>query len=154
MTSWHLMSDVSSGGGGAIMISRASVDTSPEIQTHYTPVTTWETEWVTNWKRKVIFSLYDPAAKSAGSVISHFSARHQSERKNTIFNSKMNVCWGKRQYFKTVQISFLEETLCLRVSVRKQETGFLKIFEKSFFRFIWSVRLKKELIISHYVSKS
>lgn len=154
MTSWHLMSDVSSGGGGAIMISGASVETSPEIQTHYTPVTTWETEWVTNWKRKVIFSLcmIRQLVLDQSFLISQLDTK--VKEKNTIFNSKMNVCWGKRQYFKTVQISFLEETLCLRVSVRKQETGFLKIFEKSFFRFIWSVRLKKELIISHYVSKS
>ena len=88
--------------------------------------------------------------------ISYFSARHQSERKEHNFqHSKMNVCWGKTTIFQnsTNLISRGNFLFASGECVRKQETGFLKWFWEIFFRLNWSVRLKKELIISHYVSK-
>ena len=61
--------------------------------------------------------------------ISHFSARHQSEQFSTIKWTFKE----KRNYFKTVQISFLEETLLFASECENTGNRVSQIFfEKSF----------------------
>ena len=103
-------------------------DTSHEnihISEHYVIRTcTWSP--VRESEQKIAWKLF--SHPDCGNI-SHFSARHQSEQFSTIKWTFKE----KRNYFKTVQISFLEETLLFASECENTGNRVSQIFfEKSF----------------------